>query len=74
MQSDRYLKAVLTVIAVCLVLICLNLVSSANATSEPSGKYFIAGGAERHVYRLHTDSGEICVFMIGVNEFQYCTK
>jgi hypothetical protein len=74
MQSDRYLKAVLTVIAACLVLICLNLVSSANATSEPSGKYFIAGGGERHIYRLDTDSGEVCVLIIGTENFQYCTK
>ncbi len=74
MQSDRYLKAVLTVIAACLVLICLNLVSSANAASGSSGKYFIAGGGERHIYRLDTDSGEVCVLIIGVKEFEYCVK
>ena len=74
MQSDRYLRVVLTVIAVCLVWICLNLVSSANAASGPSGRYFIAGGGERHIYRLDTDSGQVCVFMIGEGKFTYCSK
>jgi uncharacterized membrane protein YpjA len=38
MQSDRYLRAVLTVIAVCLVWICLRdvtLVNSAHAQADP---------------------------------------
>lgn len=64
MKSVRYLKVVLTVIAVCLVWICLRdlvIVEPAHAFGESSGRYQIAAG-QSLAFRLDTETGQICSY------------
>jgi hypothetical protein len=74
MQSDRYLRAVLTVIAVCLVWICLQLVDTASAFGGSQGTYQIAVGGQQVAYRLNTESGQVCTYLIGESKFGACSS
>ena len=67
MKSVRYLKVVLTVIAACLVLICLRDVSLVRAASTKvdmiPGRYqIIALPTANFVTRVDTLTGQLCTF------------
>lgn len=60
MKPDRFTKAVLTIIAACLVWICLNGIPSASARAQ-SDRFAIsaAGHTFLRAYRLNVNTGEV---------------
>ncbi len=78
MKSVRYLKVVLTVIAACLVLICLRDISLVGAASAKvdmlPGRYQIAATGTGIAFRIDTLSGQVCSYGLGETDFTACTS
>lgn len=78
MKSIRYLKVVLTMIAVCLVLICLrdvSLVGTASAWGDAApGRYQVTGDGKGLAFRLDSLSGQVCTYVVGAKDFESCTS
>ena len=79
MKSVRYLKVVLTVIATCLVWICLRdvaLVATANAKVDViPGRYQISGHGQDGLARVDSLSGQVCFYAPGATEVEpRCTS
>lgn len=76
MKSVRYLKVVLTVIAACLVLICLRDVSLIRTASAKvdliPGRYQIAATGTKVVFRIDTLTGQVCAYVGGADKFESC--
>ncbi len=77
MKSVRYLKVVLTVIAACLVLICLrdiSLVRTASAKVDMiPGRYQIATGGTAAAFRIDSLTGQICVYDYTKSKLRNCS-
>ncbi len=50
MKTDRYTKVVLTIIAICLILLAFDISLVGQARAAVSGTYFCSGEAEASVY------------------------
>jgi hypothetical protein len=78
MKSVRYLKVVLTVIAVCLVLICLRDVSLARTASAKTdwipGRYQIVSISNGIAVRIDSLSGQVCTYVATATDFKACTS
>ena len=61
MKTDRYTKAMLTIIALCLLWICANGVPTSTAQAQ-GGPYAIHGDGNG-VFRVDTRTGEIVTFV-----------
>ena len=78
MKSVRYLKAVLAVIAACLVLICLRDVSLVAAASAKTdwipGRYQVVSISNGVAVRVDSLSGQVCTYIVPATDFTACTS
>jgi hypothetical protein len=78
MKSVRYLKVVLTVIAACLVLICLRDVSLIRTASAKTdwipGRYQVVADGQGVAFRVDSLSGQVCTYVATMSDFQSCTS
>ncbi len=77
MKSVRYLKAVLTVIAACLVWFCVRdvaLVGTATAKTDwIPGRYQLEAPGTGFAFRVDSLSGQVCTYLVGQTDFSACT-
>lgn len=78
MKSVRYLKVVLTVIAACLVLICLRDISFIRTASAKTdwipGRYQVVSGGGGGAFRVDSLSGQVCTYIAAKSDFDGCTS
>ncbi len=63
MKTDRYTKLILTIIALCLMVICLNGIPSEKQVQAQSGRYQIQPGGSGSVFLLETSTGKVTVYV-----------
>ncbi len=63
MRIDRFTKFILTTIAICLVVICLNGIPSGKQVQAQGGRYAIQPGGSGSVYLLETSTGKITIYV-----------